>query len=182
MSRLRAIESSDASGKTKELLDIVKGKFGMVPNMTRVMANSPVVLEGYLGLAGALGNGTLNAQIREQIALITAQANQCDYCLAAHTAIGKLVGLSDQQIISSRGGQGSSARATAALIFARQVLDGKGQVSDDAIREVREAGFTDGEIAEIIAHVALNVLTNYFNKATEVDIDFPKASSVKASR
>ena len=181
MSRLKAIESNTASGKTKELLDAVNGKFGMVPNTFRVMANSPAVLGSYLAFNGALGTGTLDPQIREQIALITAQANHCDYCLSAHTAIGKLVGLKDQEIIASRDGHGSTARATAALTFARQVLDGKGQVSDENVQAVRKAGFSDGEIAEIIAHVAINVFTNYFNTATQVDIDFPKVSSTKAA-
>jgi uncharacterized peroxidase-related enzyme len=181
MSRLKAIEPNSTSGKTKELLEAVNGKFGMVPNMTRVMANSPSVLEGYLALNGALGTGTLDPQIREEIALLTAQSNHCDYCLSAHTAIGKLVGLKEQEIIASREGRGSTARATGALTFARQVLDGKGQVSDDNVRTVRKAGFSDGEVAEIIAHVALNVFTNYFNIATQVDIDFPKVSSAKAA-
>ena len=181
MSRLKAIEPKSASGKTKELLDAVNGKFGMVPNMTRVMANSPAVLEGYLALNGALGTGTLDPQIREQIALLTAQSNHCDYCLSAHTAIGKLVGLKEQEIIGSRDGRGSTARATAALTFAKQVLGGKGQVSDVNVQAVRKAGFSDGEVAEIIAHVAINVFTNYFNIATQVDIDFPKVSSAKAA-
>jgi uncharacterized peroxidase-related enzyme len=181
MSRLKTIEPKSASGKTKELLDVVNGKFGMVPNSMRVMANSPAVLEGYLGLSGALGTGTLDPQIREQIALLTAQSNHCDYCLSAHTAIGKLVGLKEQEIIASRDGHGSTARTTAALTFARQVLDGKGQVSDENVEAVRKAGFSDGEVAEIIAHVAINVFTNYFNTATQVDIDFPKVSSAKTA-
>jgi uncharacterized peroxidase-related enzyme len=181
MSRLKAIEPKSASGKTKELLDAVNGKFGMVPNTFRAMANSPAVLEGFLAFNGALGTGTLDPQIREQIALLTAQANQCDYCLSAHTAIGKLVGLKEQEIIASRDGRGSTASATAALTFAQQVLNAKGQVSDEDVQVVRKAGFSDGEVAEIIAHVAINVFTNYFNNATQVDIDFPKVSSAKAA-
>jgi uncharacterized peroxidase-related enzyme len=181
MSRLQAIEPTSASGKTKELLDVVNGKFGMVPNTFRVMANSPNVLEGFLAFNGALGTGTLDPQIREQIALLTAQANRCDYCLSAHTAIGKLVGLKEQELIDSRDGRASTARATAALTFAQQVLDAKGQISDENVQAVRKAGFSDGEVAEIIAHVAINVFTNYFNNATQVDIDFPKVSYAKAA-
>jgi uncharacterized peroxidase-related enzyme len=181
MSRLKAIEPNSVSGKTKELFNAVQGSLGMVPNMTKVMANSPAVLEGYLGLSGALGKGFLDVQIREQIALVTAQANHCDYCLSAHTAIGKLVGLNEQQIVGSRKGHGSTDRATAALTFATQVLDGKGQVSDENLQAVRNAGFSDGEVAEIFANVALNVLTNYFNIAAAVDIDFPKVSFAKVA-
>lgn len=181
MSRLNAIEPSAATGKAKELLDAVKAKLGLVPNMTKVMANSPAVLEGYLGLSGALGGGLLDAKTREQLALITAQSNRCDYCLSAHTAIGKMVGLKPEEIAESRLGHGSSQRATAALTFATKVLDHRGAISEDDIADVRAAGFSDGEIAEIIAHVALNVLTNYFNIATDVEIDFPKVSFAEAA-
>lgn len=179
MSRLNVIEPSSASGKAKELLNAVQSSLGLVPNMTKVMANSPAVLEGYVAFSGALGKGSLDAQIREQIALVTAQTNHCDYCLSAHTAIGKLAGLNDQQTVACRLGNGTSDRATAALTFASQVLDRKGQVGDENLRAVRKAGFSDGEIAEIIANVALNVLTNYFNTAAAVDIDFPKVSFAK---
>jgi uncharacterized peroxidase-related enzyme len=179
MSRLHVVDPSTATGKTKDLLDAVKAKLGLVPNMTKVMVNSPKVLEAYLGFSGALAAGYLDAKIREQLALVTAQQNHCDYCLSAHTAIGKMVGLKPEQILESREGRGDSERATAALTFAKRVLDTKGQVSDSDLSAVRAAGFSDGEIAEIIAHVALNVFTNYFNVATEVDIDFPKVSYSK---
>jgi uncharacterized peroxidase-related enzyme len=176
MARLNTIDPGTATGKTKELLDAVQGALGLVPNMTRVMANSPAVLQGYLGLSGALGRGLLDAKTREQLALVTAQENQCDYCLSAHTAIGKMVGLNTQQITESRVGNGDTPRATAALTFARIVLETRGKITDSDLATVRAAGFSDGEIAEIIAHVALNVLTNYFNIATDVEIDFPKVS------
>jgi uncharacterized peroxidase-related enzyme len=176
MSRLKAIDPTTATGKAKELLDAVKGKLGIVPNMTRVMATSPVVLESYLNFSGALAGGLLDAKTREKLALLTAQENSCDYCLSAHTAIGKMVGLKDEEIVASRHGNGSDPKATAALTFAKQVLDAKGQISEANLVEARKAGFSDGEIAEIIAHVALNVFTNYFNIATGVDIDFPKVS------
>ena len=176
MSRLQPVDPSTATGKAKELLDAVKGKLGIVPNMTKVMAASPVVLESYLGFSGALAGGLLDAKTREQIALLTAQENHCNYCLSAHTAIGKMVGLSHDQIIAGRKGDGSSSKTTAALTFAKRVLATKGQVSEVDLAAVRDAGFSEGEIAEIIAHVALNVFTNYFNVATNVDIDFPKVS------
>ena len=176
MSRLQTIDPSTASGKAKTLLDGVKAKLGIVPNMTRVMVNSPAVLEAYLGFSGALSGGQLNAKIREQLALVTAQENGCNYCLSAHTAVGKLVGLKEDQILASREGNGGSDKVTAALAFAKQVLQAKGHLSETDIETVRAAGFSDGEIAEIIAHVALNVFTNYFNEATVVDIDFPKVS------
>jgi uncharacterized peroxidase-related enzyme len=174
MSRFNSVDPSTASGKAKDLLDAVKAKLGLVPNMTKVMANSPAALEGYLGFSGALGNGLLDAKTRERLALVTAQQNHCNYCLSAHTAIGKMVGLKPEQIVESRAGNGGSARTTAALTFAKRVLETRGQVGDADLSAVRSAGFSDGEIVEIIAHIALNVLTNYLNIATDVEIDFPK--------
>jgi uncharacterized peroxidase-related enzyme len=176
MSRLQTIDPSTATGKAKQLLDAVKHKLGMVPNMTKAMVASPAVLESYLGFSGALAGGLLDAKTREQLALLTAQKNHCDYCLSAHTAIGKMVGLNHDQIVASREGRGSSAKTTAALTFASRVLETKGQIGEADLAAVRDAGFSEGEIAEIIAHVALNVFTNYFNVATDVDIDFPKVS------
>jgi uncharacterized peroxidase-related enzyme len=176
MSRIHAIDASTATGKAKELLDAVKGKLGFVPNMTRVMAASPAVLESYLGFSGSLAGGLLDAKTREQIALLTAQENHCNYCLSAHSAIGKMVGLDPQQLAASRVGDSSNPKTAAALTFAKRVLETKGQVNDADLAAVGKAGFSEGEIAEIIAHVALNVFTNYFNVATEVEIDFPKVS------
>lgn len=172
MYRIQAVDPSTATGKAKELLDAVKGKLGLVPNMTRVMAASPAVLESYLAFSGALAGGLLDARTREQLALLTAQQNHCDYCLSAHTAIGKMVGLNHDQIAASRAGDGSSPRTTAALTFAKT----KGQVGEAELAAVRNAGFSEGEIAEIIAHVALNAFTNYFNVAADVEIDFPRVS------
>lgn len=176
MSRLDPVDPSTATGKSKQLLDAVKDKLGVVPNMTRVMAASPVVLEAYLGFSGALASGSLDAKIREELALLTAQENHCNYCLSAHTAIGKMVGLNHDEIVASREGNGTNPKTTAALIFAKRMLDTRGVISEADLATVRSAGFSDGEIAEIIAHVALNVFTNYFNVATDVDIDFPKVS------
>ena len=176
MSRLHSVNPSNVTGKGKDLLDVVKGKLGIVPNMTRVMAASPVVLEAYPGFSGALAGGLLDAKTSEELALLTAQENHCNYCLSAHTAIGKIIGLNHDEIVASREGNGTSPKTTAALAFAKRVLDTKGEISEADLATARSAGFSEREIAEIIAHVALNVFTNYFNVATDVDIDFPKVS------
>jgi uncharacterized peroxidase-related enzyme len=175
MSRLPTIDPAHATGKVKDLLSAVQAKLGLTPNMTRVMANSPAVLEGYLNLSGALGN-TLNAKLREQIALVVAEANRCEYCLSAHSAIGKMVGLNQDEITSSRNAQSSDGKTLSALLFARAVNSNRGQVTQADVQTVRAAGFSDAEIAEIVAHVALNVLTNYFNNATHPTVDFPLVS------
>jgi uncharacterized peroxidase-related enzyme len=174
VSRFKAISPESATGKAKDLLDAVNAKLGMVPNMMRAMANAPAVLEGYLSLSGALGKGTLSARTREQLALAVGQANQCDYCVAAHAAIGRAVGLTAEQIRDSRLGTAVDSRADALIRFARKLVDTRGRVPHGDIDGVREAGFDDGTIAEVVANVALNIFTNYFNHVAGTEIDFPK--------
>ncbi|UUO07205.1 carboxymuconolactone decarboxylase family protein [Blastopirellula sp. J2-11] len=178
MSRLNAIAPENAEGKSKEMLETVGRKLGMVPNMMRTMANSPAVLEGYLSLSGALGHGKLSAKVREQIALAVAQANGCDYCLAAHSAVGKMVGLTSDQIGDSRNGRSIDPATDSLLRFARQIVETRGQVSDADVQAVRDAGFDEGAIAEVIAGVALDIFTNYFNIVADTEVDFPRASSL----
>ena len=174
MSRLAAIQPQAATGKAKELLDAVQAKLKITPNMTKVMANSPAVLEAYLSFSGALGNGALDPKLREEIALEVGEQNSCQYCVSAHTAIGKLTGLTDSEINQAREAKSGSARNGAALQFVREVVVKRGRATDEDVEAVRRVGFSDGEIAEIIAHVALNIFTNYFNNTAEVEVDFPK--------
>lgn len=176
MARLIAVDPAKATGKAKELLDVVKAKIGMTPNMMRTMANSPAVLEGYLGFSAALAGGSLNPKLREQIALAVAESNSCEYCLSAHTAIGKMVGLGEIEITESRKAASNDPRVNAALKFARIVVARRGEVTDDDLGYIRQAGYSDGEIAEIIANVVLNIFTNYFNHIAQTEVDFPKVT------
>lgn len=172
--RLTALDPAQAAGKAKELLDAVQASLGLTPNLTRTMAQSPAVLEGYLGLSGALGHGTLTAKVREQIALAVSETNHCQYCVSAHTAIGKMVGLNAEDILASRTAQSSDPKTTAALTFAHLLVEKRGEVTDAEVSAVRTAGYTEGEVAEIVANVALNVFTNYFNNVAGTEVDFPK--------
>jgi uncharacterized peroxidase-related enzyme len=174
MSRLQAIPTESAPGKAKELLEGVHAKLKMTPNMMRVMANSPAVLQAYLSFSGALAADHLDPKLRELIALEVGEQNSCQYCVSAHTAIGKMVGLGDSEIEAAREGNSNSPKNAAALRFAKQIISTQGRPSDAEFEAVRKAGFSDAEIADIIAHVALNVFTNYFNNTAEVEVDFPK--------
>jgi uncharacterized peroxidase-related enzyme len=174
MQRLTAIDPASATGKAKELLDGVKTTLGVTPNLMRTMANSPAVLEAYLGFNTALSRGRLGAKVREQIALAVAEANGCEYCLSAHTAIGRKVGLPEGHLLISRQWMSPEPRVDAALKFARAILTQRGQVTDEDLTRVRNAGYGDTEIAEIVAEVALNVFTNYFNLVAETTVDFPR--------
>lgn len=182
MTRLKSIAPESATGKAKDLLDAVRDKLGMVPNMMRTMANAPAVLDGYLQFSGALARGALPAKVREQIALAVAEANGCDYCLAAHSAVARMVGLTADQIRDSRLGAAVDPKTNALIRFARRVVDTHGRVGDDDLEDVRAAGFDDGVIAEVVAGVALDIFTNYFNIVASTDIDFPKAKRLSADR
>ena len=175
MSRLPALDPATTTGKTHMLLAGVAKKLGVVPNLMRTMASSPATLEGYLGLSGALAGGQLPARLREQLALALAETNGCHYCSAAHTLLGKNAGLADGEMLAARRGEASDPRARAALRFALAVVAARGGVSDADLERVRGAGFGDGEIAEIVAHVALSALTNYLNRAAQTELDFPAA-------
>ncbi len=174
MTRLAAINPEQATGKAKELLDGVQAQFGMTPNLMRTMAQSPAVLEAYLNFGGALSGGALSAGLREQIAIAVAEANSCQYCLSAHTAIGKLVGLDDSELVAARRSGSSDPKAEAALRFAQSIVVNRGNVTDNDVSRVKEAGYTEGEIAEIVANVAANIFTNYFNHVAQTEVDFPK--------
>ncbi|HET9488494.1 MAG TPA: carboxymuconolactone decarboxylase family protein [Methylomirabilota bacterium] len=174
MARLNAVDTATASSKITELFGQVEKKLGRVPNMMRTMAVSPTVLEAYLSFSGALAGGALPPRLREQIALTVGEANRCEYCLSAHTAIGKRLGLTEDEVAASREAAAGDPKVQTALRFARALVERRGEVTDAELARVREAGWSDGELAEIIAHVALNVFTNYFNIAAGTDIDFPR--------
>lgn len=174
MTRIQPVNYEQATGKAKELLDAVTAKLGRTPNMMKTMAQSPAVLEAYLNFSGALGQGKLSAKLGEQIALITAEINNCGYCASAHTAIGKMVGLDEPALLAARQGQATDAKTAAALKFARTIIVNRGGVADADLQAVQAAGFDEGEVAEIIANVALNIFTNYFNEIAKTEIDFPR--------
>ena len=181
MSRIAAVDRYTTDDSVRRNFEAVQKQLGMVPNMMQTMAQSPVVLEAYLGFGATLRRGRLPAALQEQIALAVAEINACDYCLSAHTALGRGAGLSDDQLIESREARASDPKAAAALEFARAVVERRGDVRDQDLASIRTAGYSDGAIAEIIAHVALNVFTNYFNRAAHTEIDFPLVTAGQAA-
>jgi uncharacterized peroxidase-related enzyme len=174
MPTITPVDPAHATGKAKQLLDAVQAKLGITPNLMKTLATSPAALEAYLNFSGALGGGLLEAQFREQIALAVGQANSCQYCLSAHTVIGGMVGLKPEEIKSSRESHSTEARKNAGLQFAQSIVVHRGEVAPNAVENVRKAGFSDGEIIEIVLHVALNILTNYVNHVAQTEIDFPR--------
>jgi uncharacterized peroxidase-related enzyme len=175
MSRLPTPASIEASpAAAQPLLQAVKRQLGVVPNLFRLVGNSPAALEGYLGLNGALAKGALEAPTRERIALAVAEISGCDYCLSAHSYLGKnLAKLSDAEIAANRDGGSTDPKADAAVRFAVKLVNARGHVSDADIKAVRDAGYSDAQLIEIVLHVALNTLTNYVNEVAKTEIDFP---------
>jgi uncharacterized peroxidase-related enzyme len=173
---------SDAPAASQPLLEAVKKQLGVVPNLFRLVANSPAALQGYLGLSGALGKGALPAATRERIALAVAEINGCDYCLSAHTYLGKnLAKLDEAEIAANRKGASNDPKADAAVRFAARVARERGHVNDEDLRAVKLAGYDDAQVIEIVQHVALNTWTNYINTVAETDIDFPVVTAQKAA-
>ena len=173
---------ADAPAASRSLLEAVNKQLGVVPNLFRLVANSPAALEGYLGLSGALGKGALPAATRERIALAVAEINGCNYCLSAHTYLGKnLAKLDDAEITANRSGASNDPKADAAVRFAAKVARDRGRVTDDDVRAVKLAGYDDAQLIEIVQHVALNVWTNYINEVGQTEIDFPVVNARKAA-
>lgn len=183
MSRIAIPASITAApAASQPLLDAVKKQLGVVPNLFRLVANSPAALEGYLGMSGALGKGELPAPTRERIALAVAEINGCNYCLSAHTYLGKnLAKLDDAEIAANRAGTSNDPKADAAVRFAAKVVAARGHVASADLATVRAAGYGDAEVLEIVLHVALNTLTNYVNEVAETDIDFPVVAVRRAA-
>jgi len=169
MTRINALTIDQASPAAQTLLTGAKAKLGMVPNLFSTLAHSPAALAGYLQLNDALQQGALSAKDREIISVAAAQFNGCGYCLSAHTLMGKGAGLSANDIAAARQGQGSPV-----AILTHQVLRARGQISNGELAAARAAGLSDAQIAEVVAAVGLNVLTNYFNNLAGTDIDFPR--------
>jgi uncharacterized peroxidase-related enzyme len=174
MSAFTPVEPGTATGKAAELLADVQQALGVTPNMTKVMANSPALLQGYLALSGALAGGVLPAATREQLAIAIAEYNGCEYCLSAHTYIGANIAKVDaEELEAARDAKASDPHAAGLLALSDAIARGRGNVEDADLRAAREAGATDAEIGEVVGHLALNVLTNYFNILARVENDWP---------
>ena len=181
MSRINVVNQQNANAEQKALLDAIEAKLGMVPNFLKVFANSPVALRAFLGLHEIAGEGSLDALTRERIALALAQQNACEYCVSAHSALGRKAGLEKAEIEANRAGTSQDVRAAAAVKFARALAEHSGEITTAELLQVRNAGYDDEEIVEIITHVGLNILTNILGKASRVEIDFPKVDLKLAS-
>jgi uncharacterized peroxidase-related enzyme len=181
MSRIPLVNRETAAAAVRPTLDAIHGAFGITPNMFSTVANSPAALASMWGAFGALGGGMLGAALGEQIAVAVADRNGCNYCLAAHTALGRAAGVSGADMQAAQGGVSSDPKTGAALRFALKLVEERGHVSAGDVAAVRAAGFSDEAVVEIVAHVALNLFTNYVNVAFDVPLDFAPVKLRKAA-
>jgi uncharacterized peroxidase-related enzyme len=173
---------ADAPAASQPMLEAVKKQLGVVPNLFRLVSTSPTALEGYLGLSGTLAKGKLPAPTRERIALAVAEINGCNYCLSAHTYLGKnLAKLDDAEMTANRSGASNDPKADAAVRFAAKVVRERGHVAEEDVRAVKLAGYDDAQVIEIVLHVAFNTWTNYINEIAKTEIDFPVVSARRAA-
>lgn len=175
MSRIAAVLPEKANPEIKGIYAELQKKMGKIPNIFQNMANSPTVLKGFLALSDAIATTSLSPQLREQIALVVAQTNQCNYCLSAHSAIGSMIGLKEPDVILARKGQAHDPKTQAILAFAKAVVEKRAKIVDQDVAKLKAAGVTDTELTEIILVITINMFTNYFNHITDPVIDFPKA-------
>lgn len=177
MSRIPALNPEAAPAQSQPLLAAVQKKLGIVPNLFKTLAHSSAALQYYLAGSEALGNGALPAALREQLALTTAGVNECDYCASAHTLIGKGAGIGAGELADNLRGRSGDAKTQAALDFATAIVRTRGRVADAQLHAVRAAGYSEAEVVEIIAHVAVNIFTNYFNHIAGTEVDFPSVDA-----
>jgi len=171
MQRIKALTPTE--GKAKDLLDGVKKAMGSTPNIFTTFANAPAALEAYIHFNTDLSHGVLDKQLREQLAVTVAGFNGCNYCASAHIFLGGKAGVEKAELVANAKGHAGDGKTQAAITFAHALLEKRGKVSDDDLAHVRAAGFSDEEVVEILAHVALNTFTNYFNETALTAIDFP---------
>lgn len=180
MARLNVVTPGQASGATKELYDAITRAVGGVPNIYQGIGNSPAALEGVLQLGEALKKGGLTSAEIEAIKLAVSEVYGCEYCLAAHTLLGRKAGLTDAEVIDARRGTSRSPRVGALVAFVRAALEPRARVTDDDLAVLRAAGFNDAQITETLLVMAQTVFTNLFNRVHRTPLDFPAAPKLNA--
>jgi len=175
MSRLPMVVEPTRDDEQRQLLEQTERQLGRTPNLYRTMANAPVALQGYLAFREALSRGRFDARLREQLALAVASANGCDYCVAAHHLRATKIGIDAGELQQNRRGDAAEPFVAAVLQLAQAIVAKQGKVTDDDIAAARRHGLSDHDIAETVAHVALNTYSNWFNHVAEPDLDFPPA-------
>lgn len=178
MPHIAPVDPKHAPPPIQAMFDSVQAVLGGVPNIARTLGQSPVALGAWLALMDATGKGTFSFQTRERVALAVSQENECNYCLAAHCAIGSMAGLDGGQMADARRLKGGDDRETVLLELSRAILKGHGLVPDALLRRARAVGFSDADLLELVTNVIQHTFTNYAMRLAQADIDFPRAPSL----
>lgn len=180
MQRIQAIEPEKASKEVKNIYQQVENNIGMLPNFIKTLANAPIAAKAYIQFNDLVVQGVLPVSLREKISLRISEANGCSYCVSVHCTLSKGAGLADEEVKDSRQGQSPDRKTDLAIKFAERIMDARGAVTTDEIDGLREVGYTDQEITEIITVVIFTQFSNYFNNAAGTVNDFPKAVELAA--
>lgn len=178
MARIPSVSKENAQGELLDIYQQLEKKMGKVINIFQVMGNSPVTLKGFLALNQAAEQTTLSPEVREAIALLVGQSNQCNYCLSAHSAIAKKVGLTEESILQARHGSSQDVKTREILNFVKKVIENRGKVSDQDVSHLKHSGVSDKELVEIVFLISINLFTNYFNLIADTKIDFPEVPKI----
>lgn len=175
MPRIKSINKEEASAELKQVYETLEKKMGKVINIFQGMGNSLETLKGFLSLSEQANHTSIPPKLRELIALVVGQSNNCQYCLSAHTSVAKGLGIGESDILKARQGDSQNPKENAILKFVKQIIDKKAHLSDADVSELKKAGVSDKEIVEIILLTVVNIFTNYFNLITDTKVDFPLA-------
>lgn len=178
MSRITGVPLEKATGERAEIYSAIKGQLGAVPNLFRAIGESPRALKTFLGIGAGLKGGLLTGQEQNSIALAVAQMNGCDYCLAAHTALGKMGGHKEEEIIKNRKGQSDDLKRDALIKLVTEIVSEKGRASEQTYNNFLAAGYTHAHLPEVLLSIVQNVYTNYFNNFNGTEVDFPSAPKI----
>ncbi len=181
MSRLKALTREEVASTNQQIFDKLSSAMGRVPNLYATYANSPVALKANLELGETLKSGSFNAREVEGIALAIAEANGCDYCLAAHTAVGRKVGLTESEIVQIRAGDITDPKLRSLTDLAREIITSRGRPSEEILNRFYGAGYNDSALVELIGFVALNTFNNYLNHIADTEVDFPAVPELAAA-
>jgi len=179
MTAIHVPTREEVSAENQALFDNLKKGLGMVPNLYATMALSEHALASYLALQNA--KSSIKGKAREVVNLVVSQVNECEYCLAAHTAIGKMVGFTDEQILEICGGKASfDGKLDALAKFTKSMVEGRGKPNSLALESFFAAGWTQENLVDTIVTIGDKIITNYLHGATKVPVDFPAAQKLAA--
>ena len=179
--RLQPVEPTQVSKELQVVLDRDHLGFEEIPNFLKTVARSPAAGMAYVLAEGALADGQLSERQREQIALAVAEINGSKYCLQAHARLGSKAGLSGDEIQSARRAAAPDPKADQMLRFTQAMVLQRGEIKDEDLSALRQAGFSDAELIEIVANIALNIFTNYLNILSKTEPDCPALANLQAN-